>query len=108
MTEAALRYKKLIEELFENKLRVTKITAAKRLNVSVKTIDRYLAEGKLIWAGNQVSVVSIIDYLSSGPQIEEPAEEVEAKLQQSHAAERAARKPLASAHTRRSGWVGRW
>lgn len=108
MTEAAIRYKKLIEELFEGKLRVTKIAAAKKLNVSVKTIDRYLIEEKLLWAGNQVSVVSIIDYLSSGPQTEEPAEEVDAKLQQAHAADRAARKPLAQPSRHGRGWVKGW
>lgn len=102
MTDAAIKHRRLIEELFDGKLRLTKIAVARRLNVSVKTVDRYLVDGRLLWAGNQVSVVSIIELLSSGPQTEEPAAEVDAKMQQACSA----RKPLAQPH--RSGWVKRW
>ena len=100
MTDATLRHRRLIEELFDGKLRLTKIAVARRLNVSVKTVDRYLTDGRLLWAGNQVSVVSIIDLLSSGPRTGETAEEVEMKMQR-------ARSPQAQPR-RTGGWVSRW
>ena len=50
------------------------------LNVSIKTIRRYLDGGKLLWAGgNQVSVESIVIFLQT-PLEDESIEEVEAKI----------------------------
>lgn len=91
-------------------LRKTLRQTAIILNVSERTVRRYLDTGKLQWSGNQVSVASIAAFLQSGPDTEEHPGEVDIQMQQAHAAERAASKPLAAAHPRRSGsgWVSRW
>jgi hypothetical protein len=65
------------------------------LNVSRRTVYRYLEEGKLLWSGNQVLLSSIIKLLETeSHEEEETDEEVEEKLQK---APRRAR--------RTSGWV---
>lgn len=50
------------------------------LNVSIRTVRRYLNAGKLEWSANQVSVESIRDYLESSSDGETFAE-VEEKVQ---------------------------
>lgn len=79
------------------------------LNVSERTVRRYLDDGKLQWSGNQVSVASIAAFLQRGPDPEEHTEDIEAKLQQAHAQERASRRPLAAKpRGAGGGWVSRW
>ena len=50
------------------------------LNISVRTVRRYLDTGKLKWAGSQVSVASILEYMKTTPE-EETEAEVETKFQ---------------------------
>ena len=59
--------------------RCRKDQAAIILNVKVRTIERYLADGKLKWSGKQVSIQSIIELLESGPDGEN-GEEIEQKI----------------------------
>lgn len=42
------------------------------LNVSIKTVRRYLDNNKLAWSGNQVSIESIITYLNTATPKDEP------------------------------------
>lgn len=47
------------------------------LNVSVKTVRRYLDNGRLIWSGNQVSIESIdIELKTERPKDIEPIENI--------------------------------
>jgi len=80
------------------------------LNVSERTVRRYLDNGKLQWSGNQVSVASIIAFLERGPDPEEQSIEIEAKLNHAKAQERASRRPLAAKPRSSSGggWISRW
>lgn len=50
------------------------------LNVSDRTVRRYLDNGRLEWSGNQVSVASITKFLQTLHE-DESAEEIEAKFQ---------------------------
>lgn len=73
------------------------------LNVTVRTVRRYLDKGLLKWSGNQVSVASIEAFLSSEKSLEEPTEEVEAALSDEENPRKQARRVA-----RGTGWVNRW
>lgn len=51
------------------------------LNISVRTVRRYLDNGRLQWSGNQVLVTSIEEYLKAGKE-EETDEQVERLMQE--------------------------
>jgi hypothetical protein len=55
--------------------RKTLLQTAVILNVTAKTVRRYLDNGKLSWSGNQVSVTSIELFLqTTSPKDDEPIE----------------------------------
>lgn len=68
------------------------------LNVTVRTVRRYLEKGLLKWSGNQVSVASIEAFLAS-EKVEETVDEVDEKIKK----ECFKKQPLQ--RRPRSGWV---
>ena len=64
------------------------------LNVSVRTVRRYLAAGRIEWSGNQVSVESIIRELKRQPDSDKSDEEIEKAINEVS---------KSIAHTRRTG-----
>jgi hypothetical protein len=78
--------------------RCRKAQAAVILNVNIRTIERYLADGKLKWSGKQVNIQSIIDFLDLGPD-GESNEEIEQKVSETMNNQ---------THISAAGWLNSW